>query len=129
MTKKHESIMKLSVAAIVAALILGNFTYPPLQSAEAGGKGLRVFLNVDTNLPSQDAEIDTFQYGRFLDTQDMYVSNGYYEYELSYPSGLIDEGPFEVCVYLVYDDIEECGSGYNGEEKEPESVYVNMLYD
>jgi hypothetical protein len=26
-------------------------------------------------------------------------------------------------------DAEECGSGYNGEEKEPEGVYVNMLYD
>jgi NADPH-dependent FMN reductase len=45
------------------------------------------------------------------------IDQGRYLYGLEYENGDIENGPFEVCVYLVNDAIESCGNGYNGEEK------------
>ena len=40
----------------------------------------------------------------------MYINQGTYIYGLQYGNGDIETGPFEVCVYLVNDDIESSGN-------------------
>ena len=97
-----------------------------INLAFATSKGLKVDLEVASDYGSQNAEVDTFQDDRFISTHDQFIDQGSWVYRLQYENGDINNGQFEVCVFLTSDQIESCGSGYNGEEKEPESVFVDL---
>lgn len=105
----------------------------PIQYQLAQGseevKGLKVDLEVENQYMSQPAEVDTFQSGQLIGTHDIQVDEGLYVYGLQFEKGDLNTGNFEVCVFLVGDGKEACGTGYNSEEKKPEAVYVSLLAD
>lgn len=105
------------------------FAILPIDAyATKEGKGLKVDLTVLSSYLYQPAEIDTFQDGEFLYTENIEnIPMGERTFELKYPKNTISEGPFEICVWLVNDQVESCGNGYNNEGKQPESVYVELL--
>ena len=94
--------------------------------AFATSKGLKVDLEVASDYGPQNAEVDTFQDGRFISTHDQFIDQGSWVYGLQYEKGDINNGQFEVCVFLTSDQIEGCGNGYNSEEKKPENVFVDL---
>ncbi len=93
----------------------------------SGGKGLKAFLTVNTNLAGQPVEIYTSQFGENVEIHDSYMDNGYTEFELLYDRGMVINGEFKICVYAVNADIEECTYGYDSEEKRPEYVAVDLF--
>ncbi len=54
------------------------------------------------------------------------MNTGRNEYTLQYPSQLVENGDFEICIQTWNGD-HSCGNGYNSEEKRPEDVFV-ILY-
>ena len=107
---------------LAAALVLA----PTLLATEvqAGGKGLRVFLTINTNLVSQPVEIDTYQFDQFLVTHQSYMDNGETQIEINYEPGEVVNGEFKLCAYAMEADMERCVWGYDSEAKEP--VYFNV---
>jgi hypothetical protein len=109
---------------VIFALV--NILLAPSTELQASTKGLKVNLSVDSMYPSQDVTIDTVQYGDIIHQHDGYINNGRNDITLNYPSGLIDHGPFLICV-TGSDHYGSCGEGYNSEAKEPERVYVGIF--
>jgi hypothetical protein len=111
----------LAAATILALTLLAT------DEVQAGGsKGLRVFLTVDTNLAGQPVEIDTYQFEQFIVTHESYMDNGITEIELNYNKGEVVNGEFELCVYAMTANMEKCAFGYDGEEKAPVYVTVDL---
>jgi hypothetical protein len=93
----------------------------------ASGKGLRVFLSVNTNLAAQDVKIITTQYDQRIQTNDGYMNNGYTQFELEYDKGMVENGEFKVCVHAPNGGIQECTTGYNSKASRPEYLSVDLL--
>jgi hypothetical protein len=88
-------------------------------------KGLKVYLTVDSNQRSQEGTIRTYQYDRVVNTRLDWIEQGITQLTLNYQEDQIDNGEFQICVKL-WDGLEGCDNGYDGQEKKPENVYVNI---
>jgi hypothetical protein len=88
-------------------------------------KGLKVYLTVDSNQRPQEGTILTYQYDRVVDTRLDWIEQGITQLTLNYQEDQIDNGEFQICVEL-WDGLQGCGNGYDGKEKKPENVYVNI---
>jgi hypothetical protein len=99
----------------------------PLVS-EAYAKGLKVNLEVNTNLGSQDVRINAFQSGSEIYAHNEFMNNGITLFDLQYPNRLIENGEsFQICVVTITDNLQSCGNGYNSDEKKPENVRVDII--
>jgi hypothetical protein len=92
----------------------------------AGGKGLKVSLFINNVHTTQNAVIETWQNGRFLQSDTWYIQYTNSEGLLTYPRGVIETGPFQICITLQYDNVQSCGNGYNSEEGRPEAVSISF---
>lgn len=122
--------MKIYVVGIIVVFtqVLSSIALPPSTSLQASSKGLKLYLTVDSNQGSQDGTIQTSQYGRVVDTRLQYITQGNYQYELRYQKGQVDNGDFQICVTLN-NGVNNCNTGYDGPEKKPEYVTVNLYRD
>jgi hypothetical protein len=111
-----------STIAVVAIVLMATI----IPNVFASGKGLRVFLDVNTNLAAQDVKIITTQFDQRIQTHDGYMNNGYTQFELEYNKGMIQNGKFNICVHAPDAGIQECINGYNSEAKKPEYLSVNL---
>ena len=89
--------MKIFVAGLVMifALVMSSIALIPSTALQASGKGLKLYLTIDTNL-NGDIIISTYQYGDRVFTHDAVIHSGSNEITLQYPSGLIDTGEFRI---------------------------------
>jgi hypothetical protein len=55
--------------------------------------------------------------------------SGSNEVTLQYPDGLIENDRFRICVKSLNFDKSSCDSGFNGEEKRTEHVFINLFSD
>ena len=122
---RKEKIGGCLVIALLVTIVTGT-GISMINLAFATSKGLKVDLEVASDYGSQNAQVDTFQDDRFISTHDQFIDQGSWIYGLQYEKGDINNGPFEVCVFLISDQIESCGNGYNSEEKKPENVFVDL---
>ena len=83
-------------------------------------------LTINTNLIDQPVAIDTYQFDEFVVGYDSYMNNGATEHELNYLKGEIVNGEFMICVNAVDTGLEQCAWGYDGPEKKPEYVTVDL---
>jgi hypothetical protein len=124
--------MKMKIFAvgilIISALVVSTMLITPPTTLLASGKGLKIYLIVDTNL-NDDAKINTYQYGDRVFTHDALLHSGSNEVTLQYPSGLIDTGEFRICVRAMNYDGSTCDTGYNSEAKHPEHVFINLIVE
>ncbi len=112
------------VVGLIAFILVGYGCSIYVISANAsGGKGLKVYLTVNSNQGGQDSTIRTYQYGDVQDSRLQYINEGSYQYELKYQKQQIDRGEFMICVELI-NEMQGCANGYNGVEKSP--VYVAL---
>jgi hypothetical protein len=88
-------------------------------------KGLKVYLTVDSNQRPKEGTVLTYQYDRVVDTRLDWIEQGITQLTLNYQEDQIDNGEFQICVEL-WDGLQGCGNGYDGKEKKPENVYVNI---
>ena len=94
----------------------------------ATSKGLKVDLTVETNLQSQPARIETYQFGSIIGVNSDYINTGTTNIRLQYPSGLIENGEsFQIRVIAQTDNLYADGNGYNSEAKKPEHVSVSLF--
>jgi hypothetical protein len=117
-------INKAVVIAIATYLIILSTVF--LEPVYAGGKGLKVNLFINNVLTTQNAVIETWQDGRFVQSDTWNIQYTNVGGLLNYPRGAIESGPFQICVTLQYDNIQSCGNGYNSEEKRPETVSISF---
>ena len=119
--------MKIYVIGIIVVftLVLSSIALTPTTALQASSKGLKLYLTVDSNQGSQDGTIQTSQYGQVVDTRLQYITQGNYQYELRYQKGQVDNGDFQICVTLN-NGVNNCSNGYNGSEKKPVYVHVNL---
>jgi hypothetical protein len=119
--------MKIYVVGIIVVftLVLSSIALTPTTALQASSKGLKLYLTVDSNQGSQDGTIQTSPYGRVVDTRLQYITQGNYQYELRYQKGQVDNGDFQICVTLN-NGVNNCNTGYDGPEKKPVNVYVNL---
>ena len=119
--------MKIYVVGIIVVftLVLSSIALTPTTALQASSKGLKLYLTVDSNQGRQDGTIQTSQYGRVVDTRLQYITQGNYQYELRYQKGQVDNGDFQICVTLN-NGVNNCNTGYNGPEKKPVYVHVNL---
>jgi len=119
--------MKIYVVGIIVVftLVLSSIALTPTIALQASSKGLKLYLTVDSNQGSQDGTIQTSQYGRVVDTRLQYITQGNYQYELRYQEGQVDNGDFQICVTLN-NGVINCNTTYNGPEKKPVYVHVNL---
>src|ERR671919_1764615 len=122
--------MKIFVAGLVMifALVMSSIALPPSTALQASGKGLKLYLTIETNL-NDDVGINTYQYGDRVFTHDAVIHSGSNEVTLQYPSGLIDTGEFRICVKAMDYDESACNTGYNSEAKQPERVFINLFVE
>jgi len=102
------------------------FMGPLMLSAYA--KGLTVHLAINTNLQSQTARIETFQFGTMIAVNNNeHINPGTTNIDLQYSDGFIEDGAsIQICVTAQSDNIRSCGNGYNSQEKKPEYVSVDL---
>ena len=112
---------------IISALVMSSAILTSSAALHASSKGLKLYLTIDTDLPSQDITIDTEQFGQLVYGHDGLMNTGINEYTLEYPSGLVENGDFRICVTTVNNDWYNCADGYNSKEKKPEHVFVNLV--
>ena len=119
--------MKIYVVGIivVCTLVLSSIVLNPTTALQASSKGLKLYLTVDSNQGSQDGTIQTSQNGRVVDTRLQHITQGNYQYELRYRKGQVDNGDFQICVTLN-NGVNNCNTGYDGPEKKPVYVHVNL---
>jgi hypothetical protein len=128
---RKEKVTFLFLAGTLVALVGAIWVGFPIKYMMAvygseGGKGLKVYLTIDSNQRSQDAFVTTYQYGDIVSSgPNIFVNQGTSEETLTYQSGQVDEGEFRICVRLN-DGVEGCGNGYNSPEKKPEYVNINI---
>src|ERR671918_2629570 len=122
--------MKIFVARLVMifALVMSSIALIPSTALQASGKGLKLYLTINTNL-NDDVRIDTYQYGDRVFTHDAVIHSGSSEITLQYPSGLIDTGEFRICVRTNSYDESACDTGYNSEAKQPEHVFISLFLE
>ena len=113
---------------IISTLITANMILTPSTTLQASGKGLKLYLTVDTNL-NDDVITSTYQHGDRVFTHDAVIHSGSNEVTLQYPSGLIDAGEFRICVRAMGYDESACNTGYNSEAKQPEHVFINLFVE
>src|SRR5919106_3572577 len=120
--------MKIFVAGLVMifALVMSSIALIPSTALQASGKGLKLYLTIETNL-NDDVGINTYQYGDRVFTHDAIIHSGSDEVTLQYPSGLIDTGEFRICVRANSYDESACDTGYNSEAKQPEHVFISLF--
>src|ERR671918_1451802 len=120
--------MKIFVARLVMifALVMSSIALIPSTALQASGKGLKLYLTIETNL-NDDVGINTYQYGDRVFTHDAVIHSGSSEITLQYPSGLIDTGEFRICVRSNIYDESACDIGYNSEAKQPEHVFISLF--
>src|SRR5918995_5154365 len=111
---------------IISTLITANMILTPSTTLQASGKGLKLYLTVDTNL-NDDVITSTYQYGDRVFTHDAVIHSGSNQITLQYPSGLIDTGEFRICVRSNIYDESACDIGYNSEAKQPEHVFISLF--
>ena len=113
---------KFSVLLIVAAIAISLVVTP---NVFATGKGLKVYLTIDSNQPAQNGGVGTYQYGESVTkVSTHFINQGTTEITLNYHKGTVENGNFEICVAVV--GAQGCGTGYDGPEKEPVYVHVNI---
>jgi hypothetical protein len=118
----------VTIGLITSIVIMSSIVTTSLTTLYASSKGLKVFLTVDTNLPSQSVRIETYQGENWVYSHDGYINTGTNELEMQYPSHTIESGrPFGICVTALSVNLRSCGDGYNSEGKHPEHVYVNLF--
>lgn len=83
---------------------------------------------IDSNQRPQQAAIGTYQDGYRVSEEFYYINQGTTEITLQYREGAIENGEFDICV-AVSGGIQGCGKGYDGPEKKPEYVRVNVHSD
>ena len=105
---------------------MANMILTPSTTLQASGKGLKVYLTIETNL-NDDVGINTYQHGDRVFTHDAVIHSGSNEVTLQYPSSLIDTGEFRICVRAMDYDESPCATGYNSEAKQPEHVFINLF--
>jgi hypothetical protein len=111
---------------MMSVLVMSSMVLTPPTTLLASGKGLKLYLTIDTNL-NDDVIIYTYQYEDRVFTHDAVIHSGSNEVTLQYPSGLIDTGEFRICVKAMdYDEL-ACNTGYNSEAKQPEHVFINLF--
>lgn len=118
MTKVIVAIGSITLITLIVSGIV-------LQEVQA--KGLKVYLTVDTNLPSQNLRMETYQFRNVVYSHEGFMNNGITDFTLQYPDELIDVGDFRICMIAQSDNSQSCGNGYNSEEKKPENVRVNLF--
>jgi len=125
---KKETIGLYLLYALAVILVVSVGIAMALMTSDVFGssKGLKVYLDVESNQRPQEACITTYQFGRIAaDCTYYFINQGHTSTTLTYESGQIQNGEFKVCVRLN-DGLENCGNGYNGEAKKPENVSVNL---
>jgi hypothetical protein len=95
---------------IIFALAMASMILTPLTALQASGKGLKLYLTIDTNL-NDDVRISTYQYGDRVFTHNAIIHSGSNEITLQYPNGLIDTGEFRICVRSDNYDESACATG------------------
>jgi len=121
---KRSDLNRIVIIVIATGLItLSTVLLTPVY---AGGKGLKVSLFINNVLTTQNAVVETWQEGRFIQSDTWYIQYTNSEGVLAYPGGVIETGPFQICVTLQYDNVQSCGNGYNSEEKRPETVSISF---
>lgn len=110
---------------IVSVMIVTSTVLNISTVVQASSKGLKLYLTVNSNQGSQDGTIQTSQYGKVVDTRLRYITQGNYQYELRYQKGQVDNGDFHICV-MLNNGVNNYSTGYNGPEKKPVYVHVNL---
>jgi hypothetical protein len=125
MTKQQVGIYASTVlvAALILSMVIGIIVISDVKASK--GKGLKVYLTVNSDFPSQQASIGTYQSGDNVDERYGFVNLGTTEITLNYQMGQVENGPFQICIRLN-DEVQECGKGFDSEEKKPEYVIVNL---
>lgn len=103
---------------------MSSMVLTPSTALYASGKGLKLYLTVDTNL-NDDVIINTYQYG----DSEAVIHSGSNEVTLQYPSSLIETGEFRICIRSNNYGESACGTGYNSEAKQPEHVFINLYVE
>jgi len=91
---RYELNKAVVIAIATGLIILSTFFLEPVY---AGGKGLKVNLFINNVLTTQNAVIETWQDGRFIQSDTWYIQYINSEGILHYPSGVIETGPFQIC--------------------------------
>jgi hypothetical protein len=95
-----------------------------IETTEVFGKGLKVYLTVNSDLSSQSANIVTWQGASEKYSHNDFINTGSTQLTLEYPDGLINTGEFRLCV--TAGSYSNCSLGYNSEEKKPEYITVDL---
>jgi hypothetical protein len=121
---RREKLTLYFFMGTALSLFIAVWIMSPIQHVlSSEGKGLKVFLTVDSNHAPQQGLITTYQYGQHVDSRYQFIEQGRYEYTLNYQKGQIDNGQFKICVAIT-DGVYGCADSYNGIEKDP--VYVAL---
>jgi hypothetical protein len=126
MKTKNTIIMALIALMTIGTTTIVNDALSANDNEEGGGKGLILYLTVNTNLAPQNVAIDTFQYDEFIVGHDSYINSGTNEIVNEYYKGEIQTGDFSVCVKAIDTELRQCSYGYNSEAKEPAYITVNL---
>lgn len=113
------------IVVMVTAVALGILVATTDVFGSEQGKGLKVFVTINTNLVSQPVYLDTFQFGQFVGSFDSYMNNGASETVIQFENGEMQTGDFEICA-IADEGMKQCATGYNGEEKEPEYMTIGI---
>ena len=119
------SIKRIFVVGMVIActLVMSSIALTPTTALQASGKGLKLYLTIDTNL-NDDVRINIYQHGDRVFTHEAVIHSGSNEVTLQYLGGLIDRGEVRICVRSNNLDELACGTGYNSEH-----VFINLLVE
>lgn len=109
---------------LAALLVVSVGIAMTVMTSDVFGKGLKVYLTVDSNQAGQDASIGTYQYGDRVSEEIYYINNGITEITLQYRDGAIENGDFQICVAIH--GLQRCATGHDSEAKKPEYVRVNL---
>lgn len=115
------------VITLIVVTIVGMVVVTDVFGSK-GGKGLKVFLTVNSNYERDHAGIGTFQFGNTIEQGAGWINNGVTTMTVKYDKGEVQTGDFQICIRLT-NGIQSCGSGYNSESKEPTHVTVNLYRD
>ena len=118
-----EKVALYLVIGLIAFIMVGYILSVYVVAVHA--KGLKLYLTVDTNIPTENVGIGTYQHGNKIYDHSGYINPGTNEITLQYPNDLVDNGPFQICV-ATWHNGQSCGDGYNGEEKKPETVFISL---
>jgi hypothetical protein len=133
---RGDKIRLVLFLGLAAALIATPYVVFPAKyylanaTNDGGGKGLRVFLTVNTNLQPQNAKIETYQFDNWVQVNQAYLNGGTTQIELNYQKEAIqNNNEFGICVTAESSNLRSCGYGYDSSEKKPEYVTVDLYGD